>query len=394
MAARFPPSTGEKGQKSAGAGATAPITLVCGDDDFSVKQRARILYEQGCSELGGMDHEVVDASAANSGEALQRIGRLLEALNTLPFFGGAKVVWFQNCNFLGEERTAGSAAVTTALGDLAETLKSFRWDGVRLLVSAGKPDKRRAFFKAFEKLGTVEVFEALSQDDKDWAGKAESEALRTLRAAGKEIADEALAELVNRVGPNLRMLASECEKLALYTGDRASVGLEDVQTCVSRQKLARAFALAEALGDRNLAKLLKTLDEELWEIRVGTDKRKSEIGLLYGLISKVRSLLMLKELLTNGTLKPSRDYSGFKAQLDRIPASSMPSDRRFNPLASHPFVLFQAMKQAANYRTDELVEAMGVLLEANRRLVSADLDEAMVLQQAAFRIVGLRRKPA
>jgi DNA polymerase III delta subunit len=172
------------------------------------------------------------------------------------------------------------------------------------------------------------------------------------------------------------------------------VGLEDVQTCVSRQKLARAFALAEALGDRNLAKLLKTLDEELWEIRVGTDKRKSEIGLLYGLISKVRSLLMLKELLTNGTLKPARDYSGFKAQLDRIPASSMPSDRRFNPLASHPFVLFQAMKQAANYRTDELVEAMGVLLEANRRLVSADLDEAMVLQQAAFRIVGLRRKPA
>jgi DNA polymerase III delta subunit len=72
----------------------------------------------------------------------------------------------------------------------------------------------------------------------------------------------------------------------------------------------------------------------------------------------------------------------------------MPTDRRFNPLASHPFVLFQAMKQAANYRTEELVEAMGILLESNRKLVSADLDEALVLQQAAFRIVGIRRKAA
>jgi hypothetical protein len=52
------------------------------------------------------------------------------------------------------------------------------------------------------------------------------------------------------------------------------------------------------------------------------------------------------------------------------------------------------MKQAANYRTEELVEAMGILLDANRKLVSADLDEALVLQQAAFRIVGIRRKAA
>ena len=370
------------------------MVLVCGDDDFSVKHRARALYDQWCAELGGMDHEVLDATAGNSGEAQQKIAKLHAALNTLPFFGGAKAVWFQNCNFLGEDRTAGSTSVTSALSELAETLKSFRWDGVRLLVSAGKPDKRRAFFKAFEKQGTVEFFTALSQDDKDWASKAESEAIRILREAGKEANDEALAELVNRVGPNLRMLASECEKLALYTGQRNTVTLSDIQLCVSRQKIARAFALAEALGDRDLAKLLRTLDEELWEIRVGTDKRKSEIGLLYGLISKVRSLLMLKELLSNGSLKPSRDYNSFKSQLDRIPASSMPTDRRFNPLASHPFVLFQAMKQAANYRAEELVEAMGILLDANRKLVSADLDEALVLQQAAFRIVGIRRKAA
>lgn len=374
------------------AASMQPLALICGDDDFSVKQRARKLYEQWCAELGGMDHEIVDGSAANSNEALQKLAKLHEALNTLPFFGGAKVVWFQNCNFLGEDRTASSAAVTEALSELADTLKTFRWDNVRLLMSAGKPDKRRAFYKTFEKLGMVESFTALSQDDKDWAGKAEAEAIRIFRETGKEIDDHALAELVNRVGPNLRQLASEAEKLSLYAADRPAVSLADVQLIVSRQKHARAFALAEALGDRDLPKLLKTLDEELWEIRVGTDKRKSEIGLLYGLISKIRSLLMLQELMRLGVLKPARDYNSFKSQLDRIPASALPSDKRFNPLASHPFVLFQAMRQAGNYRIEELVDAMEVLLDANRKLVGSDLDEAMVLQQAAVEIVGLRRK--
>jgi DNA polymerase III subunit delta len=378
--------------KSAPSTATAPIFLVCGDDDFSVKQRARKIYEDWCAELGGMDHEVVDGSALNSSEALQKVGRLLEALNTLPFFGGAKAVWFQNCSFLGEDRTGGSAAVTAALADLAETLKNFRWQGVRLLISATKPDKRRVFYKTVEKLGTVETFVALSQDDKDWAGKAESEALRLLRESAREIDDAALSELVNRTGPNLRLLASEVEKLVLFTAGRPAITVDDVARIVSRQKHARAFALAEALGDRDLPKLLRTLDEELWEIRTGTDKKKSEIGLLYGLISKVRTLLILQELVRLGTLKPARDYNTFKAQLDKVPVSSLPADRRFNPLAGHPFVLFQAMKQAGNYRIEELVAAMATLLDANRKLVGSDLDEAMVLQQAVVSIIGLPKR--
>jgi DNA polymerase-3 subunit delta len=374
------------------AASSAPLLLVCGDDDFTVKQKARAYFDQWSAELGGMDHEIVDATAGNSGDALNRIGRLREALNTLPFFGGAKAVWFRDCNFLGEDRTSASAAVTAELTQLADELKAFRWDGVRLLISGSKPDKRRSFYKTVEKLGSVESFNALSADDKDWAGKAESEALRLFRAGNKDIADNALAELVTRVGPNLRALANEVEKLSLYIGDRPEVLLADVQTMTTPQKLAKAFALGEALGERNLAKLLRVLDQELWEIRTGADKKKSEIGLLYGLISKVRALLMLRELRDQGLLKPARDYNSFKAQLDRLPTTSLPDDKRFNPLAGHPFVLFQAARQAENYTVPELIRAMDTLLGANVKLVSSGLDEAMVLQQALVEIVGLAVK--
>ena len=44
----------------------APVLLVFGDDEFAVKQRARQVYQQWTTELGGMDHEIIDATVGNS----------------------------------------------------------------------------------------------------------------------------------------------------------------------------------------------------------------------------------------------------------------------------------------------------------------------------------------
>src|SRR6266850_5370844 len=104
---------------------SAPVLLVCGEDDFNVKQRARQVFQKWCEELGGMDHEIIDAQVSNSGEALKALARLREALQTLPFFGSGKAVWLQNCNFLGDDRTASAQAVTESLAELAQELKSF-----------------------------------------------------------------------------------------------------------------------------------------------------------------------------------------------------------------------------------------------------------------------------
>ena len=154
----------------------------------------------------------------------------------------------------------------------------------------------------------------------------------------------------------------------------------------ARNKTARAFALGDALGDRDLPRLLKRLDEELWETKF--DSQKSEIGLLYGLISKVRALLLLKEMLREGWIKPAKDYNQFKAQLERVPADKLPADRRFNPLALNPYVLFKALPQTGRYTQEELVRAMDLLLRGNQRLVSSGLDETLVLQQVLVQIVA------
>ena len=368
----------------AAASSVAPVVLVHGDDEFAVKQRARQLYQEWCAELGGMDHEILDAQVGNSGEALAVLGRLRESLQTLPFFGSAKAVWVQNCSFLGDERTASTQAVSESLADLAQELKAFNWQNVRLLISAGKVDKRKTFFKTLEKLGRTETFAAWSLDDKNWTAEAEGSARRALRERDKQITEEALAELVNAVGPNSRQLANEIEKLILYVGDRPEVGQEDINAIITKNKQARAFALGDALGDRDLPRLLRRLDEELWEMQF--DSQKSEIGLLYGLITKVRVMIFLKEMLRENWIKDGLDYTRFKSQLERLPSDQLPEDKRFNPLSMNPYVLYKAVPHSKRYSLEELVRAMDLLLGCNQRLIFSRLDGALVLQQTLVQI--------
>src|SRR5208282_2050834 len=152
-----------KPNKMPAAKTSPPLALICGDDEFAVKQRARQLYQQSSEELGGMDHEIIEATVSNSGEALTALGRL------------------RDCNFLGDERTASVSAVTETLNDLAGELKDFNWSGVRLLISAGKVDKRKTFFKTLDQIGTVENFSGWSVDDRDWAERAEAASQAAVR---------------------------------------------------------------------------------------------------------------------------------------------------------------------------------------------------------------------
>jgi DNA polymerase-3 subunit delta len=360
--------------------------LVCGDDEFSSKRAAREVFGQWCAGTEGADQEIIDASVSSSGEALKALVRLREALQTLPFFGDAKVIWFQNCNFLGDERAASAQAVTEDLAQLAQELRHFAWDNVRLLISAGKVDKRKTLYKTFEKIGKVQSFTGWTIDDRDWQAQAESWAGQELRDRGKKISEEALAEFVLRVGPNARQLSTEAEKLVLFVGVRNQIYTEDVNAIVTRNKHARAFSLGDAVGVRDLPRVLRTLDEELWGLK--SDTQRSEIGLLYGLISKIRVLLLIKEMLREGWVTAESDYARFKTQLGKLPADLFPADKRFNPITMNPYILFKALPQAAGYESNELVRGMEVLLQCNQHLVLSGLDEALVLQRALVQIVN------
>lgn len=362
------------------------ITVLFGEDDFQVHERAKTIFADWKSRFPDSDQEIIDGTAAVTSEAIAVINQVQEALDTLPFFGSMKLVWLKSCNFLGDERTASSQAVTERLRTFLNTLEVLNPAKSLFLLSAGKIDKRKVFYKTLGSLATMEHFEGLSLSDKNWAYEAERMMRGFFQGKGQVIQDDALYEFIQAVGPHVRNLNMEGEKVSLYAGSKAPIQLRHVREVVVYQKQARAFALTEALGERNSAAILNTLDEELWSMR--TDRSKSVIGLLYGIITRVRSILLVRGLIDQGWIKQARDYNSFKSQLSRIPEGLMPEDKKFNPLLSNPFMLFKSAQHAFNYKTEELVEAMKLLLDCNLKLVSSSVDEGQLLQQTLLNIAG------
>lgn len=353
--------------------------LITGTDEFLAKERAKEIFSVWAADAGDMDREIIDADVSTQEEALRIIARLTEALNTFPFFGSKRVVWLKDCSFLSESAATGEN-VWRRLDDLAKTIKNLDWKDTRLLINAPSIDKRRAIYKAISEKGKIETFDALSTQDPDWENKAIEFLSNIFEENGKRASEDVLLEVVNRVGADTANLRSEAEKLIIYTGKRNNIQLKDVEDICSTGKQAQAFAVADAVGRRDLPAALKHLDEEFWSMQF--DKDKSEIGILYGIISKFRALLVAKDLTESKLVKTGTNYQSFKKQVESSGLTNSGS------LKIHPFVLFKACEESKNYTRDELIEAMKLLLQCNYELVSTQQDKKLVIQQTLVKILS------
>ena len=131
-------------------------------------------------------------------------------------------------------------------------------------------------------------------------GTSEAAALvrRALSETGRDISEEALAELVNFVGPQARLLASEVEKLFCYAGARTELRPATSPPFSPATRKRAPLPWATPWATANCRACLRCLDQELWEIR--RDTEQIEIGLLYGLTGKVRAILLVKEMFREG----------------------------------------------------------------------------------------------
>src|SRR5687768_16963382 len=96
------------------AAKTANIHAVIGSDDVEVKRVAKELSLK-LSPGGEFGADIIDGQADNAEGAAQRIYQTIEALNTFGFFGGGKLVWLKNANFLADDRTGNAQSTLDAL---------------------------------------------------------------------------------------------------------------------------------------------------------------------------------------------------------------------------------------------------------------------------------------
>lgn len=367
------------------------LVFVCGDDDFEVKVQCQNLWDCWKKEEPNAELEIIDGQANQAREALDRISALKEALETYPLFGSRKFIWFRHCNFLADGRSKDSEPedsdpkVSNPVGDALEgllaSLKRCDWKTNKLLISAASVDKKKRFYKWLKQVGEVIFCESLAKQGEAVALRlVESEVRRSSKVIRREVAHR----MVELVGLDRGTLVSECEKAILHSGDSKEVAFSDVEATVSPTRQAEDYKFVEAVAERNLEEALARLEDEIWSMK--TDSRKSELGFLYGLVSKFRTLLLVKDAMENGLLRPA-SYKQLQSQMSSLNESMFPKDRRFNLLVQHPFVISKAMSLVGRYRESELVRILEVLLEANQQMVFASADPVSVLCECVIKIV-------
>jgi DNA polymerase-3 subunit delta len=360
----------------------AAVRVVAGSDEAEVKRRAaELAAAMAGPDAGEFNRDVIDGMADNADQAAGRIDETRQTLLTLPFFGGEKLVWLKSANFLADTVLGRSAAVAEALERLLGTLTEGLPDGVKFLLSAIEPDKRRAFYKGLAKVCEIEVFDKVDSSRGGWEEAAGSMIESRARGRGLRMGVEAVELLAMLTGGDSRQIDNELEKIDLYMGPgRREATVEDVRTLVPLSRAGVVFELGNALAARETSRCFELVDQLL-------SQGESAVGiLLVAIVPTVRSLLLVKDLMERHRLRPPQAPWFFNSTLNNLPPEATEHLPRKKDGTINAYALGLAAVQAKRFEVAELRELLDACLKANVRLVTSGLDERVVLAELIGRV--------
>lgn len=373
--------------KASAKSSSSSIFAFLGTDEALVKEGAMKLAEKLAPKDNEFGLEIVNGAADNADQAVQVVGRAIEAIQTLPFFGGDKVVWLQGVNFLSDTQTGKADSTIAALETLAGLLETGLPPDVTLILSAGEVDKRRTFLKRLEKIAKIEIHDRLDTTKAGWESAVMGHVSDRASALGMKFRGAAVERFVQRVGSNTRSIDSELEKLSLFAGDRP-ITEDDVAAVTSTSHTGFIFDIGEAIARRNLPKTLELIDFQL-------NRGENAIAiLLAAIVSKVRQLLHARDLMETHGADPGVQYNSFQSQLGRLPAHATAHLGRTKEGKLNAYPLYMTAQAARKFTLAELRDALEACLEANLRLVTTGLDHRLVLHQLAARILAGKAAPS
>lgn len=361
--------------------ATANVQAIVGSDAARVKREAADLAQKlAPAEAGEFGLEIIDGAADNVDRAANAIRSTIAALQTLPFFGGGKLVWLKSANFLSDDVRGKSANVLEPLEELSDILSSGLPNDVTFLVSAIDPDKRRSFYKTLAKLAEIQVFDEPDLNRSGWEENAGEIVRAEAQKRGLEFEDEALELFVLSTGGDSGVVGNELEKLSLYAPEGA-VTVEQVRALVPISRAAVIFELGNALARRDATRALSLVRDLL-------DQGETAIGILLAtMVPTVRSLLLAKELMERHRLPRPQTPFAFISTLNRLSEKETEHLPRKKDGTINGYALGIAAMNAHRFDMNQLVRGMEACLQANLELVTTQLDQELVLTQVVVKLL-------
>lgn len=212
-------------------------------------------------------------------------------------------------------------------------------------------------------------YERIRETLGDWCGIVElarvdeGDALRWLLKESERqqvrFEQEAARELVDALGADMMLIASEFEKLLLYAGQKKQITLGDVETMVLAAKQRSLYELTDAISAKDKPRALALLQGLLNASDGGED---SGIGHLYMLAKTFRQMLVILEK----NVRDSRAIWQALWQGFRMP----------------PFAADDLIRQARRYKSRrELTRALRLIARADLELRSSPPDKRLVLER-------------
>ena len=206
-----------------------------------------------------------------------------------------------------------------------------------------------------EHCGMVELTRVSEEDAMRWA-------VATAQESETKLDPDASRELADALGADMMLIASELEKLLLYTHGRGRITLGDVETMVLGAKQRSLYELTDAISARQPKRALALLHGLLNSSEAGED---AAIGHLYMLARTFRQMLVILEK----NVRDSRAIWQALWQGFRIP----------------PFAADDLIRQARRYKSRrELTRALRLIARADLELRSSPPDKRLVLERLVY----------
>ena len=357
---------------------SAPIHLLYGNDEEALKKGAATLLEQLRPE-DPMNFETIDGRADNVDGVAQSIQKLREAILTLPFFGGGKLVWWKSVNFFDDHGPGRHESAKEALDSLLPDLDKVDGTSVTLVITASGLHKGKTFSKALLKKAQAKTFE-----QPDMRNNSEDSIIfeieRRMKAAGLNPGPDAAERFFLATRLDTGLWASEIEKIAIFMGnERRELTRNDVDSLIgkTREVVIWDFCHAVLSGEARTAM-------ELLGALLAQDE--SEVGILVLLAGQVRLAALGGMLRENNLMRVTRRGSSSFADVTVAGEAYLPRKKSGEPIST--FSLALATQRGGRRPAKFWFAAMHRLYGALQQMLTGRGDKRGLLELAVLEIVA------
>ena len=357
---------------------TFPFYMISGNEYFLKKQAIaeikKCFFSKGGVEQGLIAFNSNDAGSTFTGNQTEGnnvvrntrtstlFNDVFDELKTAPMFGRHKLVIVENADsFLG--------------GDQDKVLGYIKnpFSVNCLILEVLSIDKRTKLAKAMNgKCGVLIECDKLYDSPAPWETKKpeyDSELTRWIvmhaRNFDKTMNLKSAFCLQEKTGNNLSIINNQIDALSVYTGDRNEITTEDIQNLIGISHREKLYNMLDAIGMKDTISAIK-MAENIFDIGMENERKN--------ITYDAKSIAIT---IVSSSHRRMKDLWKIMRILDKGGGKKEILERKYAPM---PFV-DKFIKQARNFKEEEMPEKWKYLLEADLLCKTSRLSPVLIVEQ-------------